>query len=810
MAAGNDFPTSYRDPVYAQLDATNEQRLGLPAGMLQAVRTEGEKSNSDQMSSAGARTVYQITPATRKAILDKYGIDAYLSPQTASMGAGRLLKESLDRNGGDPESAVREYHGGTDRSAWGKQNDAYWQRVSSGMRDTAAKALMQRFGQWLQDNPADVPLQTATAAPSPAPADLASGFQAWLSGAGAIPGSPEAADRQPPALGVAPQAEPAEPGLADKAIGAGEAYLNALTGGGPGAVGYIGGTLKGLAESILSGQFGTQEAADMVERSAQEGARALTYQPRTQSGREQAQAVGEAMQQLTPAAMMLPALLPEGAAAATAAPAARAVKAVTTLPRRAIDAIKSSAPEASATPGTLGSAGAAATDMAAQRTATAESMPVPLKLTKGQATRDPAQLKFEVETAKMPEQGTPLRRRYVEQNDGILRNFDTWIDQTNAEAPNLRAVGQAVDKALVEQAARDKTEVNVAYARAKRSPEAQAPVDQSLPVAIGEGDNALTSTPLQFLNEQPSGLPSTGLADAARQYAQKLGIADLQDGQLVPRDGVSIRQMEDWRKAISQATGYEPADVRQATILKALIDGQTEPVAGPLFRQARAARARYAQNYEDRAVIAKLLDTKRGTSDRQVAFEDVFHHTILKGTLDDVRNVRRVLQRSGADGSQAWRELQGATIRWIRDEATKDIATDASGNRVVSPAALDKAIRALDHDGRLEFVFGKKGAQQLRDINDLAQYVKTVPPEAAVNTSNTVATLLAAFGDVAISGTTGTPAPVITAARLALRHIKDVKLRNRINDALNEAQRKQAPGQSKPAVQAPGAGETVH
>ena len=81
---------------------------------------------------------------------------------------------------------------------------------------------------------------------------------------------------------------------------------------------------------------------------------------------------------------------------------------------------------------------------------------MPIQLTKGRATRDPAQLKFEVETAKLPDAGAPIRDRYVQQNDQILRNFDAWIDQTGAEAPNLRAVGQSVDSALVKQAASDR------------------------------------------------------------------------------------------------------------------------------------------------------------------------------------------------------------------------------------------------------------------------------------------------------------------------------------------------------------------
>lgn len=607
--------------------------------------------------------------------------------------------------------------------------------------------------------------------------------------------------------------------VGDKVIGAGEAALATATGLTGGAAGMVLGTGAGLAEQILSGQFGTDEAARAVEQSAAAGAQALTYAPRTPAGQEMTQTVGEGMQNLIPIAPIapgMPALLPAGrtppavlaragaegvvrdvAGDAAAAGASRgidaatrvadlAAKNVTTLPRRALEALRQ---EQGATPGTRGSAGAAGTDMAAQRRASAQSLPVPIRLTKGQATRDAAQLKFEGETAKLPDQGAPLRSRAVEQNDALLRNMDTLFDMTGAEAPSLRAVGVAVDRALVEQAKRDKVAVRTAYKAAENAGEMEAPVTLSSVVA--------------HLNDAAPEAATAPVLTVARARAVQLGLAtEGPDGLLVPAP-VPLKTAELYRQSVSRATDFEPTNVRQATIIKGLVDESTAGVGGDLYRAARAKRARYAQNYEDRATVAKLLTTKRGTSDRQVAFEDVFQHTILKGGLDDVRNVRRVLHRAGTDGHQAWRELQGQTMGWLRDEATKNVATDSSGNRVVSPAALDKAVRQLDHDGRLEFIFGKKGAQQLRDLNELAQVVKTVPPEAGLNSSNTAATLLAAFADTIFSFGTGTPVPAATVARLSARYVRDQKLRRRINDALNDPSTRHAPGKRKPTVTEP-------
>lgn len=123
-------PVSYKDPAYDEADAQTTQRLGLPAGLLSNIRLKGERSNADQVSTANARTPYQITGTTRKLIMDKYGIDPWLNAQNASLGAGYLLKESMDRNKGNPVKAVQEYHGGTDPRNYGPVNRAYVQRVT--------------------------------------------------------------------------------------------------------------------------------------------------------------------------------------------------------------------------------------------------------------------------------------------------------------------------------------------------------------------------------------------------------------------------------------------------------------------------------------------------------------------------------------------------------------------------------------------------------------------------------------------------------------------------------------------------------
>lgn len=128
--ARSGAPISYNDPQYAAIDANAENTVGLPSGSLTAIRTLGERSNADQISSAGARSVYQIIPATRDAVLQKYGVDAYAGPQQAALAAAHVYKEGLDRNNGNQAAAVGEYIGGPNRDNWGDTTHAYIARVT--------------------------------------------------------------------------------------------------------------------------------------------------------------------------------------------------------------------------------------------------------------------------------------------------------------------------------------------------------------------------------------------------------------------------------------------------------------------------------------------------------------------------------------------------------------------------------------------------------------------------------------------------------------------------------------------------------
>lgn len=182
-----EAPKSYKDPYWTNLATSVEQKLSLPSGLLVAIKDFGERSNNDQVSEAGAKTVFQIIPQTRKAVLEKYGVDAYLSPENAAEAAGLIIKESLQRNKGDVTQAIGEYIGGTNRSNWGKVTNSYINRVATGFeqaqgqqQEVKTSNLGEAFKQWKQTkqatptNQAEAGQETQANQP-----DINSAFAQW-------------------------------------------------------------------------------------------------------------------------------------------------------------------------------------------------------------------------------------------------------------------------------------------------------------------------------------------------------------------------------------------------------------------------------------------------------------------------------------------------------------------------------------------------------------------------------------------------------------------------------------------------------
>lgn len=600
---------------------------------------------------------------------------------------------------------------------------------------------------------------------------------------------------------------PAPSGLGDQLIGAGEAGLTLLTGGTTGILGTIGGGITGAIEQAKAGKFGTPEAARSIQEQAIAGGQRYTYMPRTQAGMEQVQAIGKVAEVLPPIIPVVTeaGMLGQALKQATPLAEATALRGVQAVQQGAQQTAQAAQRGTSIVREALGmdltpttgvgartSAGAMATPAELQRVTTAQGLPVPIDLTKGAATREAQRLAFEKEQIKGA-LGEPLRQRAEQNNLQALQNFDALIDMTGSQTAAIgpAATGNAVIDALSQGWQGAKAKTSAAYRKADNSPEALLPVDLTLPRTIKYGEQETTTTLFDYLNSQPTGVPSASIPDTAKQFAVKLGIATRDDnGNLVPLD-TTVKKLEELRKEINMATDYDIVNKRQSSILKSLIDETTKDTAGPLYLEARALRESQARKYEGRAVVANLLTAVKGKDDPKVAASEAFNRSILNATPEEVTFLRRVLLTSGKNGQQAMKELQGATIKHLENVATSGLQTDSSGRPIVSPAKLNQAVNALDADGRLDIILGKEKAQTVRDLNEVVKYVQTVPPGTLINSSGTAMALMSAMAEAGATGAlTGLPVPVLSLVRVASQQIKNNKTKARINQALNNAESK--------------------
>ena len=291
------------------------------------------------------------------------------------------------------------------------------------------------------------------------------------------------------------------------------------------------------------------------------------------------------------------------------------------------------------------------------------------------------------------------------------------------------------------------------------------------------------SSIIDYLNSQPD-LKSTPIIGDAKKIAASLGIAKKDsDGNLIPLQA-SVRQMEDFRKEINANTNYDKPNIRQSAILKDYIDAHTEAVAGAKFKAARMERTKFAKKWENNKIIGDLIKNKHGTEDRITPLENIQKKVVYGGSLEDLRKVKRTLLTSGDEGKQAWKEIQGSVIQKIKDAATASIAADAEGRQMVSPAKLNSEIMKLDQGGKLDYLFGKRGADQLRNLNDVSKALFTVPMSAGINHSNTASAMAIVLDSIASGAATGLPLPLITVLKEGAKRVKDAKQRKAINKSI--------------------------
>jgi hypothetical protein len=450
------------------------------------------------------------------------------------------------------------------------------------------------------------------------------------------------------------------------------------------------------------GGYGTPQGKEMGQQAAQTTSQQF-YQPRTETGPSIVNQLGKALAVLPPTLGSTGATLNALTPAAVSQTRAMVTPAATSTQQRMAALLQPQKPQ-------MIGGGAASTDEAILRQQRALEQKIPL--TKGEQLQDFGILKRE---SDLPKENPELAKGLIEfkqgQKQSILKRFEELSEQTGAQYADptaYRKIGSLVDTEMVKQFDAKNLKVDKAYQAARDS---------------GETKQVVSTAPLEQWLE--TNAPEAISVSAINTIGAKLEqLKKIKNGQ------VTIDDLEGLYKSAGQlGEPGKPSGLFMKQV-KGVINDMTEGAGGDLYRAARTQRKELANDFENTYRVAKLLGTKGGFTDRAVALDDVFSHVVLDGSLEEMRTVTKLLKKGGPDGQQAYAELQGQTVQYLKDQLTKN----ASGQ--LSFAKLKTAIDTLDREEKLAYMFGKQGRQTLMDVRDTIQDA-LVKPEGTVNYSNT-------------------------------------------------------------------------
>ena len=461
--------------------------------------------------------------------------------------------------------------------------------------------------------------------------------------------------------------------------------------------------------------YGTPQGRAAGEQAARTVAGQF-YQPRTETGQEIVQTVGNVLGATPPTP-----LSSAGTALSTlAGPAANQLRSVVVpATRQAI------APAANAlakvvqreqAPAMQGM-GAAQTSEDLMREQRLEQFGI--RATAGERSKNLAQQQFESEAQRgaltgisqdtKTELAEKMRGFKVSQKEDILNQFERMTEEVGGTVDRTtpRAVGNIVDKTVNDLYTKKFDNYKALYKKADDSGETLEQVPyQALLDYIGTKSTTRREKLDPILNDVAELL--------AMNDPQKTGT-------------ISIRNLEDIFQVIGTAK-----DSPSAKPLKDLITKIGDGAGGKLYQEARTARKQLAKEFEDVSRVDKLLGTKAGYKDRRVALDDVYNHVVIDGSLEEMRTVTQLLKKGGPEGQQAYKELQGYTIQRMKDLLLKKgDETDA-----ILLNNFNNFVTQLDREDKLSYMFGKTGRDTLLDLQKTIKDVMVKEP-GAVNYPNT-------------------------------------------------------------------------
>lgn len=507
----------------------------------------------------------------------------------------------------------------------------------------------------------------------------------------------------------------------------------------------------GMAENSLGGVTGGFGSLAEALTGADPGAHDWAYRPRTEAGKEIAQGAAEegakigqgydALAGTGPLAQTLKERIPQASAAiSTAVPLIKAGGAMSSrfIPPRAspAEAISTEATGSSFGKDTLSSAAASPDVVAASpeiravveraakegtlnrdvltRHLEADSLPIKMRLTKGQAMQDPVQIS--IEQNARAKGNAELARVFNEQNQHLIDNLD---EIRRSASPNVVAQdhiqnGQYLIDAYKAADEPIRADINAKYKALEAANGGQFPVDgksfvQAADAALakkmkgryvpaqvaGDLEDLRNGGPMSFENFENL---RTNLAAEARK-ADRSGDGNAAAAINIVRESLESLPMEG-----------------EAAKIKPLADA-ARAAAKARFDKLRADPA-YRAAVDDDAVAGELSPLA----------DDFIGKYVVKGKAANIKAMRENLAGDPAAGET----IAAGALNYVKSKSGINLYTN-EGN--FSQAGYNRALSELTP--KLDFLLGKETAEQAQALGNVARYTQAQPRGAFVNNSNT-------------------------------------------------------------------------
>lgn len=381
--------------------------------------------------------------------------------------------------------------------------------------------------------------------------------------------------------------------------------------------------------------------------------------------------------------------------------------------------------------------------------ADAASLPVPIQLTRGQASRDAMQYSWEVNSSKIKGAGEQLNDRLVNQNRQLIENLNVLGAK---DAPSTFDASQKLIQHLEGMDAQAKAAVDAAYSKVRDSAGRPALMDQQafqtaaregleqgqltefVPEAIKKQYNALALGQLPLTVDTAQTLDRVWSAEQrAAQGSAKMAIGKLRDAlnNAPVSDALGTESMQAYQAARQLARQrFEMMDTNPA--YKAVVDG-VEP-------------DKFFQKYVQAANVSELAGLK---------------------------------QLVGPDNTAM---LQQTLIGNLKKAALNRASDD---NGVFSQAAYNKVLQDPVQGPRIQELFkdNPEALGALYRLGRVAENIVAFPKGHGVNTSNTAPTAANIIRDVAKSEAGASLANMIP----GVRPVREVNAQRAAAKAVDEA-----------------------